>query len=256
MGPVYSNDERVTRIWDKENVIQTINRHTYYNSGGAAQHREELEKLWVQETDHKATASLAFNNGYYVGMNEIAGYYVAEWEKRQYENLQHLAAEDASVKVSSENLGLGEGRMQTATTPLVYISDDGKSARYLGYRLGYQAAGKADGSADAYMDFGLIFCDLLKEKAGWKIWHLVLQHDHTVTVGEDYAKVPVRLPFGEDPLEAAFGTPTQQQTVYEPFFGWENLYLDMPRPYETYNDKESYGPLGDLGKPYYQRERR
>ena len=254
MAVVYSNDERVTRIWDKENVLQVMNRHSYYNCGGAKEHREELNRLWVQSPDHRATASLAFNNGYYVGMEEISRYYVAEWEARQYQHLEAFA--QAGVEISSKNLGLGEGRMQTATTPLVYIADDGASARYLGYRLGYQAAGKPDGTADAYLDFGLISCDLLKENGTWKIWHLVLRHDHTVTVGEDYGKVPVRLPFGEDPLEPEFGTPTIEQNVYEPLYGWEYLYYDMPRPYETYNEKESYGPNGDLGKPYYQRERR
>ena len=254
MEPVYSNDEQVERIWDKENVVQVMNRHSYY--AGYGLHRKELSTLWVTQPDHLATASLGYNNGYYVGMDEITRHYVVDWEKRQYDCLRPYHEADSSVAYSSDNLGLGYGCMQTATTPLVYIADDGNSARYLGYRLGYQADGKPDGSADAYMDFGLIFCDLLKEDGEWKIWHLVLEHDHTVTVGEDYGKVPVRQPAEEDPLTKDFGTPTVQQTVYEPLYGWENLYQDMPKPYATYNEAESYGPNGNLGKPYYERERR
>jgi hypothetical protein len=253
MEPVYSSDELVTRIWDKENVVQTINRHSYLNSYDLR--REELDTLWVRQPDHRATASLAYNNGYYVGMEEIARHYVAEREQLLYQRLEPYC-QASGAEPSSNDLGLGAGCMQTSTTPLVYLADDGKSARYLGYRLGYQATGKPDGTADAYLDFGLIFCDLLKEDGQWKIWHLVLEHDHTVTVGEDYAKVPVRLPFGEDPLEREFGVPTQEQTVYAPLFGWEYLYQDMPKPYLSYEEKSSYGPNGDLGKPYYQRERR
>ena len=45
-------------------------------------------------------------------------------------------------------------------------------------------------------------------------------------------------------------------TVYDPLYGWEYIWQDMPRPYETYREREGYGPGGDLGKPYYERERR
>ena len=56
-------------------------------------------------------------------------------------------------------------------------------------------------------------------------------------------------------MEAEFGEPTVKRTVYEPFFGWEYLYQDMPRPYYSYTDLRSYWPEGELGIPYYERER-
>jgi hypothetical protein len=67
----------------------------------------------------------------------------------------------------------------------------------------------------------------------------------------------VRRPDAEDPITALdYGAPTIQRTVFDPFFGWEYIWQDMPKPYSTFTPKESYGPEGDLGKPYYQRERR
>lgn len=254
MNPVYSNDELVRRIWAKECVVQVMNRRSYYHSYDMR--RDELEALWVQTPELRAQASLAYNNGYYIGMDEITRHYVAERETLLYKRLAPYCDAIPEIKLCSDNLGLGIGCMQTSTTPLVYLADDGKTAKYLGYRLGYQATGKPDGSADVYLDFGLIFCDLVLENGDWKIWHLVLEHDHTVEIGTDYSKVPVRMPFGEDPLEREFGTPTLEQTVYAPLYGWEYLYQDMPRPYATYTPKNSYGPTGDLGKPYYKRERR
>ncbi len=44
--------------------------------------------------------------------------------------------------------------MHTSTTPLVYIADDGRTARYQGYQLGYQSTGRPDGTAESYLEFG------------------------------------------------------------------------------------------------------
>ena len=77
-----------------------------------------------------------------------------------------------------------------------------------------------------------------------------------ITVGENYADVPVYLDPKDEPLHDDFGTPTIEQEVYNPFFGWENMWYDMPRPYQTYADETSYGPEGNLGKPYYERDKR
>ena len=249
--PYYTEEERVQRIWDKENCVQLINRHSFYYSND--QRREELDDLWVQEPQNKETASLAYNNGYYVGMAEVARHYVGD---RLAQRMERLKAYEGRVEATEANLGYGCSAMHTSTTPLVYIADDGRTARYLGYQLGYQANGKPDGDADAFFEFGLMFADLKKENGVWKIWHLVLEHDHTVEVGTAYADVPVLRPEEEDPLRPDWGDPTVKQDVYQPLFGWEYIWQDMPRPYDTYNEKESYGPNGDLGKPYYLRERR
>ncbi|MGI5971452.1 MAG: nuclear transport factor 2 family protein [Oscillospiraceae bacterium] len=251
---VFTNDELARRVWEKECIVQLINRHRYYY--GNDMRREELSRLWVRKPENRATASLGNNIGYYMGMDEIARHYVLDRDKLRYERLKAYCDADPGIEYSSKNLGLGIGAIHTATTPVVNIADDGRTAQYLGYGLNYKAYGKPDGSADAYFDFGLIFADLMKEDGEWKIWHLVLQHDHTVEVGSDYSKVPVLRAFGEDPLELEFGNPTVAANVYNPLYGWEYIYQDMPKPYYSYTDKDGYGPGGDLGKAYYERERR
>lgn len=249
MSREYTNEELVTRIWDKENVLKTINRHSYYYSN--EQRQEELDALWVREPENRKTASLSYNNGFFTGFEEIRRQYVA------YRAEQRAAAwapyEAAGV---SGGPGYGCAAMHTSTTPLVYIAEDGKTAQYLGYHLGFESTGKPDGSADTYMDLGLIHADLVKEGEEWRIWHLSLEHDHTITVGENYAKVPVRQAPEEDPLFVNFGSPTEPREVYDPFFGWENMWYDMPRPYPTMTPERSYGPDGDLGKMYYERDKR
>lgn len=254
MSKFFTDDEQVVRLWDREEVVKVINKHSYYHSN--EMRREELDSLWVRQPSHRRTASLGYNNGFYVGFEEIERHYVGYREAQRFAALKPYHDADANVELCQRNLGLGCAAMNTATTPLVYIAEDGNSAQYLGYRLGFQSTGKPDGSADSYMDFGLIHCDLLKEDGAWKIWHLELERDHTVTVGQNYANVPVRRPDSEDPLYADFGKPTLEREVYNPFFGWENMWYDMPRPYPSFTDERSYGPEGNLGKPYYKRDHR
>ncbi len=238
MEKEYTLDERIGRLWDRETVTMLLNRRNYLDI--AEEREKELRTLWVQEPNHQATASLAYNNGFYVGMDEIRRHYITEHDAAMAEYLR------------GEKTGFA--RCNTATTPLVYIADDGKTARYLGYRLGFVSTPRSDSEADTYLDFGRIFADLIREGDTWRIWHLVLEHDHTVTAGEDYAQLP---PMDtNDPLYAAFGTPTVERNVHDPLFGWEYTYADMPTPYDTFDGKKSYGPEGDLGKPYYKRERR
>ena len=173
---VYTNEERIDRIWDREECVQLINRHSIYYSNDWR--RRELSELWVSRPEHQATASLGYNNGFYVGMDEIARHYVAEREEQLYERLKPYQQAEG-VELCRANLGLGASAMHTSTTPLVYIADDGKTARYQGYQLGYQSVGRPDGTAESYLEFGLIYADLVKEDDSWKIWHLVLEHDHT-----------------------------------------------------------------------------
>ena len=252
MGKIFTEDEQVVRLWDREEVCKVIHRHSYYHAN--EMRREELEQLWVQEPSNRRTASLGYNNGYYIGFDEIVRHYVLFRQEQRAAALKPYL--DCGDAVSSDVYGFGCAAMDTATTPLVYIAEDGMTAQYLGYRLSFQSTGHPDGSASSYMDFGLIHCDLIKENNVWKIWHLTLERDHTVTVGENYANVPVRRPECEDPLYANTGTPTLERKVYNPFFGWENMWYDMPRPYTTMTDERSYGPDGMLGKPYYERDHR
>lgn len=59
---VYSDDERVIRIWDIETVKDLMSRRQVMQMNN--ERREELEKLWVTEPKYTATASLGSNWGY------------------------------------------------------------------------------------------------------------------------------------------------------------------------------------------------
>ena len=255
--PFFTRDEECQRLWELEEIKNIMAKHSYYYSNG--QRREELSNLWVTTAQNRKTASLGNNWGYYVGMDDISHYYVVEYTEKLYERLQAYHDADPSVEVNSLNLGKGVMAHHTSTTPLCYISQDGRYARYMGYDLGEVTFGKPNLEADAYFVFGLLYCDLIKENGQWKIWHLIMTRDHTMPNGESYTgTVPARiLKKGEDPLDDWDGTPTKNDhKVYEPFFGWEYLYQDMPTEFYTYTDLTGYGPESNMGYDYVARERR
>ena len=247
----YTEDELITRLWDTEYIRHTMNRFCYYLSNEEA--RRAINELWVTKPENRQSASLGVNTGYYAGLGEVVRHLVLDRDRRLYQNLEARHAADASVENANSWLGYGCSRMCTLTTPLIVIADDGRSARFLGISPGFMSEGKPYGMVDAYITFDLIVADLLKEDGEWRIWHLTFAHDHTVECGTNYANVPI---FDwDDPVTMRDGEPTVKRDVYNPLYGWEHIYDDMPRNYYTYTERDGYGPDSDFGKPYYGRRR-
>lgn len=107
----------------------------------------------------------------------------------------------------------------------------------------------------AFWERAWFAADIVLENEERKIWHLTILHDHSVTPGEDYSQLPLMEEPGLDLMQQHFGTPDIAGAVHVPMYGWETLFDDMPKTYETYTDKNSYGPKGNLGKMYYDRIR-
>ena len=267
----FTDDELVERLWDYENVKQLMAKHFYCYAGDLR--RQELNDLWVKLPQNRRFASLGVNTGFYTGMEDISNYYVVQLNQLRYEQLKPFCQADPELSFDKFNLGRGILNNNAAYSPLLYIAEDGKTARYMCYVQGVRAVGSPDGSADCRFMFGLVYADLLKEKGEWKIWHLIITNDHAIPAGKDYAEYPMwKDQFGttgqngplltghEDPNNSytrdELGQPTVKRTVYDPFYGWQYLYQDMPKPYYSFNPNYSYGPEGCMGMPYYEREKR
>lgn len=267
----YSDDELVERLWDYEDIKQLMAKHFYLYAGD--ERRKELTELWVKLPQNRRSASLGVNTGFYSGMEDISNYYVVQLNELRYTQLKPYTEADPSLDYGKQNLGRGILNHSAAYSPLIQIAEDGRTAKYMCYNQGARAVGNADGSADCRHMFGLLYADLLKEQGEWKIWHLIITNDHAIPAGKPYSDYPEwEDSFGtsgqngpyrqmhEDPNNSytatELGDPTIKRVVYDPFFGWEHLYEDMPHPYYSYNPLHSYGPEGDFGMPYYERERR
>lgn len=198
----FTDEEWLGRLWDVENVKQLMTKRCYYIYNDAR--RQELDDLWVKKPENRATASYGSNWGYYVGMDEIAKYYV----------LKH----DREMKA--------------------------RLARYMWYDMTALNDGHPDGTAEELLLPWLVACDLIKEDGAWKIWHLFMSNDMFITIGKPVSQIPVYPGPGEDPVRAEFGEPTIPMLAHDNTFGWADMYPPMPEAYDTFDNQNSYGPDG------------
>ena len=226
-----------------------MSRFTFYWGNGETE--RAIRELWVHEPEHIGDASFATNTGFYVGLSEVYRHMVEEPKQLADEVLGEFQAAKPDAYAGAEP-GLGLTAMHSCTTPLLFISVDGKYARYLCYDLGMTGRGHPDGSAESYFEFGLMLIELVREKDGFKIWHLVQQHDFSIESGKNYNDINTIIE-GYDPGSRFYGDPTVKTEVYDNQYGWEYLFYDMPRPFKTYDEDEGYGPKGKVGRKFYQR---
>lgn len=243
----YTDDEMIYRLWDKEVIMDQIGRFVLYWGNGERQ--RIMDELWVSETENRETASFATNIGFYVGKDEVKRHLVDEYEAQKRDKLKEF--QDAGCAEAEPGMGLTA--THSATTPAVFIANDGLTARALVYDLGMSGWGKADGTADCYFEVGVLLIELIRENGGWKLWHVVEQHDFTIESGKDYNDVPIVITDPNDPSMKDFGDPTIKKDVYDNQYGWEYLFYDMPKPYKSYDEDEGYGPEGKVGRKYYER---
>ncbi len=160
------------------------------------------------------------------------------------------------LKKESVNKELGDGigwfSFHPVTTPLIYIAEDGKTARGLFYCVGQETRPSGDGLAIALWIPEKIGVDFVKEDDGWKIWHIMIANDLVCEAGTCYEDGPVYTDDATDPVIVEFGKPTISKRVHEPFFNWWDDYPSQPRPYESWSDDESYGPEGYHESKTYQ----
>ncbi len=264
MNERYTNEELVVRLWDKEEIKDLMCRRCYYKQNDWRE--RELRELWVAGAEYQATASLANNLGYFVGMEDISRYYVDGIREKRAEQLK-------LVQKTRPDAQYGNSVMNAHTyhTVMVELSGDGQTARYLAYDHGHQTDPQEDGTAKGYWTSGHLLADLVKENGVWKIWHIKSMHDFSIPAapvpgmggpgfggpppegedapaegGEPMGGPPPMPDLGPDPYEDDYGTPT----VAKPYvvkWAWNDLPKQMPNtytPHETYDPAISYGPDG------------
>ena len=232
---IRSNEERIVRVWDIEQIKDLMSRRTIYETNGDRE--AELRDLWVSDPDNAATASFGRNWGYYVGMDEIKKYYVDDYAAREADALSAIGKGD-------EAPGYGRFLFHPLSTPLVYVAGDGKTAQGTWYSIGADCYPEADGTADCSWNCQKICADFIKEPGGWKIWHVVFSQDFTVKTGHDTSELQSIYIRGTGRDEIDFGDPTIPMLAHDPSYTWCDNYPPLNDPYETFTDEISYGPEG------------
>lgn len=219
----FTSEERIRRVWDKEEVKAVLCRHIYFES--ANQRAQSLEQLWVREPEHLATASYGKNWGYYVGMDAIRSYYV-----------------------DSNPFGApGTNICHPVATICVEEAEDGQTCQAMWYNASYETR-LVDGKLTPLWIAEKCSADLVKEGDDWKIWHLFIGTDMQSEASVAFAQQKVDLPPEENPVAVEFGTPNLPMDAYITRYNYYP-YPSIPAPYETFRDEGSSGPKGN---PKYQ----
>lgn len=247
----FTDEEMVFHAWDKEMIQDLIGRFVLYWGNG--ENRRILDELWVREPEHTKDASFATNIGFYVGLDEVRRHLVDEYEAKEQAVLAEFQQARPDAGYTDADLGMGLTQMHSCTTPLLYISVDDQTARYLCYDLGMSGQGHPDGTGDCYTQYNIMLVELVREQDQWKIWHVVQEHDFTIESGKNYNDVPTVITDPNDPSTRDYGDPTIHTEVYDNQYGWEYLFYDMPKPFKFYDEDEGYGPNGKVGKKFYER---
>ncbi len=244
----YSPEELAQRIWAVEEVKKLAAKRFYYQA--AERRAEELDTLWVREPEHRRTASLGSNWGYYTGMDRIRAYYVEKHDADRRDHLEALHQADPSVALVPENLGLGCMQLEPVSTALVELAGDGQTAKGLWYSIGQRTTSRPDGTAEALWITTKIGIDFVLEGNEFRIWHVIYAVDFSHLAGTPYSDQPVYLAEDQDPVREEFGTPTVPMLTHNNIFSWADGYPPEPEPYETFSDEISYGPEGhpNLGR--------
>ncbi|MGI5936372.1 MAG: nuclear transport factor 2 family protein [Oscillospiraceae bacterium] len=238
MKKQYTDEELMLRVWDVEKIKTLVNKRVYYIADDRRE--DELRDLWVSEPEHMKTASFGRNWGYYVGMDEIRKYYVENHNRWLQEQMKENGAHEVNV---------GNLYAHPATTGLVRLAGDGKTAKGLWYCISQETKALGDGTADARWMLEKMGIDFVKEGDQWKIWHMVIATDLNCEAGEDYSCQPVYVDWDNDPVKKEFGKPTIEQLTHDATFNWWDDYPFIPQPYETFTDEISYGPEGFKPNP-------
>lgn len=244
LKPFYSDDERIRRVWDIEDIKDLMARRGFYLANDMR--REELNDLWVTTSKHRKTASLGSNWGYYAGMDEISNYYVVKYFKDRQKLLDAYCKIHPEVENRRENLGYGCMSFHPVSTPFIVLSGDGYTARGLWYVIGQESIWNPDGPVDCRWYNDKMAADFVKEEDGWRIWHLVISNDFHVKAGQNLSEMPTIPVPGDNPAEAAFnaGIPTVRMLTHNASMNWADDYPPIPEPYFQFKDDISYGPKG------------
>ena len=228
----YSDDELIRRVWDVEEIKKLVYKRGVYIANDWRE--RELDELWVREPEHQASAAFGKNIGWYVGMDKIRAWYV-------------------------KTHGAGYMAFHPASTGLVELAGDGRTAKGLFYSIANETESNGDGTAKALWMPEKLGFDFIKEDDEWKIWHVVAAVDLVAEAGTDYSDQDPYPNYESDPVMLEFGEPTVRELIHDGTFNWWDDYPAMPEPYESWSDDISYGPEGwkaPKGKHYGAREGR
>ena len=234
--------EQLTQRWEDQRALKNL-MGKYANCIILNREQDIFDLFWSREAD----VTLIFNDGAYVGVEAVSGYYQACYERNKLvaRLMQERFPEELGGKSEEEIYGVGPFKVKPLSSPVIEVAADGKTAKGLWYCQGAYNDVETCGPV-ANWTWGYFAVDFVRAEDGWKIWHMSYTNDVDTICGQSWGKEPKPLP--ELPEFAAlreFRYPayTVKQT-FRAISTPTRPHTDAPRipePYTTFADTFSYG---------------
>ncbi len=212
---------RITNLRQLENVMSKYAFLTYYK-----RFDEAMQKFWCQSA---AVPVLTTNDKKFTGYPAIYHYLVEQGEEDTRagdEIMRKMFPDELGAKHDSEIWGVGTAMVHTITTPVIELAEDEQTAKAMFYSLGACTEIDPEKGPKAHWVWEKYAVDFIREKDGWKIWHLVIMTDFKTPVGQNWAQVNLA-PTGS------------YYTAYTPKVSPQEG-VPVPQPYRTFSETFSY----------------
>ena len=237
----YSPQQMAERFIDQREIQNVMGKYALLTM--ICKHADLVDKFWAKQAPEP---TLALNDGYYIGLDAISGYYqaVADNFAAKVPLMKELFPQQLGGKSDEAVFGSGEHFPRPLTSPLVEVAGDGRTAKGLWQVMG------ADNSITQYgplstWNWGYWAADFVLEDDEWKIWHLAQFTELAAPVATSWVKgspYPV-LPEYASIAAHALPAPTVPAKLYE-VYSPQRPYTApprMPEPYNTFAETFSYG---------------
>jgi len=240
-----TENRRLQKAKDVLEIQNVMSMHEYYHAAGKNQ--EELDAIWAQEAPDVAFEEAAVH-GRYVGLEAIREFGVVFFGKF-FELIQdELGKIFPRLKDAPRGeMPFGVRIVHTLTTPVIEVAEDGETAKGVWMSPGHVTF-PLNGKLRAFWHWDRYAVDFIREKGGWKIWHLFVGKDFTTPYEKswvdaflDSAEGPGKAPQLEEipGFPKPNAKPLHSYNEYSPFLCSE-YKPRPPEPYRTFSETFSY----------------
>ena len=238
-------EKQIERWEDRRDIKNLMGRYAY--DCLIKNEKAIYESHWSQRED----VCLMYPWGTYKGAKAVRGFYAAvdRYNTERAGWYRELMPEQTAKFTEEELYGIGSYHGMHLTTPCIVVADDGNTAQAI-----YWCHDVADvmceaGSVNKW-SLGLLFIDLVYENDAWKLWHLRCAYEvdgpHGKPFGTEFTLPGEPIPYLTEKLQAAknwFTKPNDPTPSHETYYIGRKKpdFPPCPKPYETWNDRQSYG---------------
>jgi hypothetical protein len=213
-------DRRLRRLEDIHEIHNLMGMHEYLHAAG--RNGEEFEKLFAK--DAPGVTFEPEDWGVFEGSETVKGCYV---DGAPPADMPGLMTEHA------------------ATTPVIEIAEDGRSAKGVWISPGHETFPRPDSLPIAHWSWGRYGIDFVKEGGAWKFWHFHIYTTFRTPYHQSWVQSSIdRPPYFPEPGQLMEGMtpPSRPVSFNQPYHvdTAQELAPVPPVPYRTFDDTWSY----------------